>query len=155
MQQREKKSCLQRILFSLGLLLHLLIASHWGCGEISVACHHACRSDFSFTLLAYRCTIWSECMCVCVFKVTPSLFCFSLPLSVMHTPMESCQSYWERKTGVQADKNVLLLVVRRVNSVCVDGAGFSSLRARLVCFMGAGEVRWPGYISPPVSLFHH
>ncbi len=37
----------------------------------------------------------------------------------MHTSMESCQSYWESKTGVQADKNVLLLVVRRVNKVCV------------------------------------
>lgn len=96
-------------------------------------------------------------VCVCVFKVTPSLFCFSLPLSVMHTPMESCQSYWERKTGVQADKNVLLLVVRLINSVCVcvDGAGFTSLRTRLVCFMGEGEVRWQGYISLPVSLFHH
>ena len=46
------------------LLLHLLIASHWGCREISVACHYACRSDFSFTLLAYCCTIQSECVCV-------------------------------------------------------------------------------------------
>lgn len=45
------------------LLLHLLIASHWGCREISVACHYACRSDFSFTQLAYRCTIWSGCVC--------------------------------------------------------------------------------------------
>ncbi len=45
------------------LLLHLLIASHWGCREISVACHCACRSDFSFTQLAYRCNIRSECVC--------------------------------------------------------------------------------------------
>lgn len=123
------------------LLLHLLIASHWGCREISVACHYACRSDFSFTLLAYRCTIPSEC--VCFFKATASLLCFSLLLSVMHTSMESCQRYWESKTGVQADKNVLLLVVRRVNKVCVCGwSRIFSLLAHLVYFMGAGEVRW-------------
>lgn len=41
------------------LLLHLLIASHWGCREISVACHYACSSDFTFTQLAYRSTIHS------------------------------------------------------------------------------------------------
>lgn len=35
------------------LLLHLLIGSQRGCREISVACHYACKSDFSFTLLAY------------------------------------------------------------------------------------------------------
>lgn len=99
------------------LLLHLLIASHWGCREISVACHYACRSDFSFTLLAYRCTIQSECVCVFL-KASASLLCFSALLSVMHTSMESCQSYWKSKTGVQADKNVLLLVVRHVNKVC-------------------------------------
>lgn len=46
------------------LLLHLLIASHWGCKEISVACHYACRSDFSFTQLAYHCTIWPGSECV-------------------------------------------------------------------------------------------
>lgn len=128
------------------LLLHLLKASHWGCREISVACHYACRSDFSFTLLAYRSTIWFECLCVSSSEV----ILFFLSLSVRHTPTESCQSYWERKTGVQADRNVLLLVVRCVNSECVDGARFPSLRARLVCFMGARGVRWRGYIFLPV-----
>lgn len=46
-------------------LLHLLIVSHWDCKEISVACHYACRSDFSFTQLAYCCTIRPVCVCAC------------------------------------------------------------------------------------------
>lgn len=75
------------------LLLHLLIASHWGCREISVACHHACRSDFSFTLLAYRCTIRTKmircvCVCVCLFKVTSHPF-----VSLSLTP--SCTLQWK------------------------------------------------------------
>lgn len=66
------------------------------------------------------------CVCVCVFSFKAnlhlsfvSIFGFSLLLFVMHTSMESCQSYWESKTGVEADRNVLLLVVRLVNKVCV------------------------------------
>lgn len=89
----------------------------------------------TIALFGFECA----CMCVCVCVLCKMIL--SLPLSVMHTPMESCQRYWERKTGVQADKNVLLLVVRRVNSVRVDVAGFSSLPAHLVCFMGVGKVR--------------
>lgn len=89
------------------------------------------------------------------FKATHSLFCFFLLLSILHTSMESCQSYWESKTGVQADKNVLLLVVRHVNKVCVCvGVAWLSLcSARLGCFMWARRVRWWACIFPLVSLF--
>lgn len=65
------------------LLLHLLIASHWGCREISVACHYACRSDFSFTQLAYRCTIRSRFVFFFLFlkRLPPSFVFLSFSLS--------------------------------------------------------------------------
>lgn len=69
------------------LLLHLLIASHWGCREISAACHYACRSDFSFTQLAYRCTIWRGC--VWFFLKWLSLSFVSLSFSL------SCTLQWK------------------------------------------------------------
>lgn len=62
------------------ILLHLLIASHWGCRKISVACHYACRSDFSFTQLAYHCTIWSVWVCVFTFAFVSHFFCLSYTL---------------------------------------------------------------------------
>lgn len=68
------------------LLLHLLIASHWGCREISVACHYACRSDFSFTQLAYRCTIRSE-----------SVGFFCNPLSLLFLSPSLCHAHFNGK----------------------------------------------------------
>lgn len=62
------------------ILLHLLIASHWGCRKISAACHYACRSDFSFTQLAYHWTIWSVWVCVFTFAFVSHFFCLSYTL---------------------------------------------------------------------------
>ena len=131
-------------------LLHLLIASHWGCREISVACHYACRCDFSFIQLAYHCTIWT--VLVWVFKATPSWFCFFLLLSVLHTSVESCHSYWESKNGVQADKNVPLLVVRHVNKVCVCVCACLCVCVCVCVCVGRCDASFSPYSAPYSAL---
>lgn len=137
------------------LLLHLLIASHWGCREISVACHYACRSDFSFTQLACICTIRPVCVCAWCVLSNSSLLFLSFPLS--------CTLQWKAVKVIGEVRVVYKLIkmscywlsdmsIRCAREcVCVRmELCFSLCSAHLMCFMSAGEVRWQGYIFPLV-----
>lgn len=133
-QPREKEELPPEDSILIRLLLHLLIASHWGCREISVACHYACRSDFSFTQLAYRCTIRSECVFFFYSAYLPLVFLsFSL----------SCTLQWKAVKVIGKVRLVYKLIKIScywlsdvsIRCVCVDGAVFSLCSARLVCFM--------------------
>lgn len=144
-QQKEKEELPPEDSVLIRLLRHLLIASHWGCREISVACHYACRSDFSFTQLAYRCTICSDkaglAFFFFFFKAIHSHSFVFLSISLSYTLQ------WKAVKVIGKARLVYNLIkmscywLLDMSIMCVvDGGVFSLCSAHLVCFMRLGKV---------------